>query len=101
MKSASVLAPGRWRCHGAAAEGIVHVPALVTVYEYGSTEVQPFGAETHSTRDINAVVIVVKPDAVPTLPPSLPVHGLRSALTALAHLTIGGTIPVSIPLSVG
>ncbi|MDE6418210.1 MAG: hypothetical protein K2K49_03270 [Duncaniella sp.] len=101
MNSASALAPGRWRCHAAAAEGLVHVPALVTVYEDGSTEVSTFGGETHSTRDINAVVMVVKPDAVPTLPPTLPVHGLRPALTALAHLTVGGTLPISIPLSVG
>lgn len=99
MKPASVLAPGRWRCHAAVAGGMVLIPALVIVSVDGSVEVQPFKSETPSTCDINTAVMVVSPEAVSLLPPTLPPQGLRSSLTAVAHLTIGGTIAVAIPLA--
>ncbi|MCM1522386.1 MAG: hypothetical protein NC039_07020 [Muribaculaceae bacterium] len=93
------MKPGRYRCHAALMGGVATIPALVTVKPDGSISVSRYSEETHSTTDINGVIIAVPEGHHPSLPQSLPPHGLTESLSKLPVIPASEPMfPILIPI---
>lgn len=86
----------RYRCHAAVIRGKITAPAIVTVGHDGNIVAEPEEPrELYSTRLYNGAIIAIPARLRSQLPATLPAHGFRDAVEALAPLS-SGTHPVEV-----